>query len=96
MNETFWIVGEIIVGIAVLGVLSAVVTAVMVPFLDRVSKRHGPAEILQERYAKGELSREQYQEMRQDLGFGIAAEPSRHFSSLDEREVAGTGSRQTR
>ncbi|HEX5414833.1 MAG TPA: flavodoxin family protein [Chloroflexota bacterium] len=36
MNATFWIVGEIIVGIAVLGVLSAVVTAVMVPFLDRV------------------------------------------------------------
>lgn len=68
MNETFWIVGEIIVGIGVLGVLSAVVTAVMVPFLDHVSKRRGPAEILQERYAKGELTREQFLQMREDLG----------------------------
>jgi hypothetical protein len=46
MSETFWIIGEIIVGIALLGLLSAVVTAVMVPFLNKLSKRSGAAEIL--------------------------------------------------
>ena len=96
MNETFWIVGEIIVGIAVLGVLSAVVTAVMVPFLDHVSKRHGPAEILEERYARGELTREQFQRMRQDLGIELADVPAPSLGSPDGREEPVAGSRQTR
>ena len=96
MNDTFWIVGEIIVGIAVLGVLSAVVTAVMVPFLDHVSKRHGAAEILAERYAKGEVTREQYEHMRQDLGIGLTVPEAPRAGSMDEREVVGAGSRQLR
>jgi uncharacterized membrane protein len=76
MNETFWIIGEIIVGIAILGLLSAVVTAVMVPLLNKFSKHAGAAEILGERYARGELTREQYLQMRQDLGIGSDAEAS--------------------
>jgi uncharacterized membrane protein len=68
MNETFWIIGEIIVGIAILGLGSAVVTAVMAPFLDKRTKRPATAAILGERYARGELSRAQYVQMREDLG----------------------------
>jgi len=70
MSEIAWIVAEIIVGIALLGILSAVITAVMVPWLARVGTPR-PAraeEILAERYARGELTRDQYLHMRQDLG----------------------------
>jgi uncharacterized membrane protein len=65
MNETFWIIAEIIAGIGILGLLSAVITAVMVPFL---SKSTGAKEILGQRYARGEVTRDQYLQMRDDLG----------------------------
>jgi len=65
MSETAWIIGEIIVGIALLGLLSAVVTVIMVRLLSPASPA---AEILQQRYARGDLTREQYEQMRQDLG----------------------------
>ncbi len=70
MNEMALVVAEIIVGIALLGVLAAVVTAVMVPRLSRITPadRPTPESILAERYARGELTREQLAQMRQDLG----------------------------
>lgn len=64
MSELEFIIAEVIIGIGLLGLLSAVVTAVMVPLLNRQSR---VAEILRERYAKGDLSREQYEQMRRDL-----------------------------
>jgi hypothetical protein len=71
MSETFWIIAEIIAGIAILGIVSAAITAVMVPLL---SKRPSSIEILGERYARGELTREQYMQMCRDLGMGVADE----------------------
>lgn len=77
MSDTFWIIGEIIAGVAILGFLSAVITAVMVPLLNKVSKHVGAEQILGERYARGELTREQYLQMRQDLGIGAEADEDR-------------------
>ena len=77
MSDTFWIIGEIIGGIAILGFLSAVITAVMVPLLNKVSRHVGAEQILGERYARGELTREEYQQMRRDLGIGAEAEEER-------------------
>ncbi len=68
MNETFWIVAEIIVGIGILGLLSAVITAIMVPLL---SKTNGPADLLAQRYAKGDLTRDEYLLARRDLGLDL-------------------------
>jgi|ThiBio_1000_plan_1041568.scaffolds.fasta_scaffold30332_2 hypothetical protein len=64
MNETGWIVVEIFLGIGflmILGVLVARLTG------DN-SKQRGPAEMLDWRYVNGELTHEQYEQMRQDLG----------------------------
>lgn len=64
MGGTAWIVVEVFLGIGFLmlmGVLVARLTG------DN-SKQRGPAEMLDWRYAQGELTREQYQQMRQDLG----------------------------
>ena len=82
MSETFWIIGEIIVGIGVLGFLSAVITAVMVPLLNKASKHVGAEQILGERYARGEITREQYLQMRQDLDIGAGAEGEAHPTPL--------------
>jgi uncharacterized membrane protein len=68
MSETFWIIAEITAGIGILGIVSAVITAIMVPFLN---KQAGPWETLKARYARGELSREQFEKMRQDMGLGV-------------------------
>jgi uncharacterized membrane protein len=97
MSETFWIIGEIIVGIALLGLLSAVITAVLVPLLNKEGKRSGATEILGERFARGELTREQYDQMRQDLGISANPEDGLHTPQEDGRKVArGTISRQER
>lgn len=64
MSETAFIVGEIIAGIGILGVLAAIVTVVMTRVL---AKAPAAMEILDERYARGELTRNQYRQMRQDL-----------------------------
>lgn len=64
MDHTGWIVIEIFLGIGflmMLGVLVARLTG------DN-SKQREPGEILDWRYAQGKLTREQYQQMRQDLG----------------------------
>lgn len=71
MNEVAWLIAEIIVGIAFLGVLAAVVTAVMVPRLARLGTPHWAAETaLDERYARGEVTRDEYAQIRRDLGLG--------------------------
>ena len=87
MSDTFWIVGEIIVGIAILGLLSAPITLIMTRLL---AKPPAAAEVLSERYARGELTREQYLQMRQDLGIGADSAKALRHAPLDERE-AGTG-----
>jgi uncharacterized membrane protein len=71
MNETFWIIAEVFVGVGLLGLLSAVITAIMVPLL---SKYPGTEEILRKRYARGELTREQYDQIRQDLTNNTASD----------------------
>jgi uncharacterized membrane protein len=94
MSETFWIIGEIIVGIAFLGVLSAVVTLIMTRLL---SKPPGAAEILGERYARGELTREQYERMRQDTGIGPVAGEGLRAGTADGRDAGvALGSRQVK
>jgi uncharacterized membrane protein len=96
MSETFWIIGEIIIGIALLGLLSAVVTAVMVPRLNKLDKHVGPAAILGERYARGELTREQYAQMRQDLGIGVGVGEGLSAPTVDARDLgAFPGKRST-
>jgi hypothetical protein len=65
MSDTFWIVGEIIVGIALLTVLGSAI-AVALPRL--IPETGGNAtDILDRRYARGELTREQYLHMREDV-----------------------------
>lgn len=94
VNDTFWIIGEIIVGIALLGLLSAAVTAVMVPLLSKTEKRSGAAEILAGRYARGELTREQYAQMREDLGIGTPIGASFGPEGSNGREtIVGPGAR---
>lgn len=65
MSETVLIIAEIIVGIALLGVLSAVITVIVVRMLP--AGRSRAAEILDERYARGELTRDQYDQMQGEL-----------------------------
>jgi hypothetical protein len=97
MSETFWIMAEITVGIAFLGILSAVITAIMVPLLNKLDKRSRAMEILAERYAQGELTREQYTQMRQDLGMGAADEARQSIEPADGRDTELViGSRQSK
>ncbi len=63
MTQTTWIITEVFAGIAMLTILTAFVTRWFAPPAKR-----GPAEILKERYARGEISRAEYHEMAQDLG----------------------------
>lgn len=66
MTQTTWIIAEIFAGIALLMVLIAILTR-MFPSTDK----RGPAEILKERYARGELSRAEYHQMAEDLGIAM-------------------------
>lgn len=66
MTQTTWIIAEIFAGIALLTLLTAFVTRWFSP-----PNKRGPAEILKERYARGELSRTEYQQMADDLGIAI-------------------------
>jgi len=88
MSETAFIIAEIIVGIAVLGVLSAVVTAAMVPWLSR---RPGAREVLGERYARGEISRDEYLRMRQDLEIEATAAIAPETLSTGDRDAKAVG-----
>jgi len=90
MNETALIIGEIILGIAFLGAVSAVITLLMVRKLPRGRSR--AAEILDERYARGELSSEQYQQMRREVGIRADAEESLTFPSANGVDVVGAPS----
>jgi len=85
MSETEFIIAEVIVGIGLLGLLSAVITAVMVPLLSRQSRA---VEIVRERYAKGDLSREQYEQMRQDLTIAAPSADAFVAPTADGREPA--------
>jgi putative membrane protein len=84
MHGTTLVIFEIFAGIAFLGILAAVITVVMTRWtgkdwaeLGAAAKGGTAEEILRQRYARGELTREQYQQMRQDLGPGAAAEAER-------------------
>jgi hypothetical protein len=65
MSETTLVIGEIIIGIAFLGLVSAVITIIMVRLLPK--GRSHAAEILDERYARGELTPDQYAQMRRNI-----------------------------
>jgi hypothetical protein len=69
MTETTFVIGEIIVGIAFLGVVSAVITVIMVRLLPKGRSR--AAEILDERYARGELAPDQYAQMRRNIAIQV-------------------------
>lgn len=72
MSETTFVIGEIIVGIAFLGVISAVITVIMVRLLPRGRSR--AAEILDERYARGDLTPDQYAQMRRNIAIPVGVE----------------------
>jgi Short C-terminal domain len=63
MSDAVVIVAEIIVGLTLL----TVVGGAMAVFVPRLQGKTSPADILRERYARGELTREQYEQVRQDL-----------------------------
>ncbi|MGA7670077.1 MAG: SHOCT domain-containing protein [Nitrolancea sp.] len=81
MTQTTWIIAEVFVGIAMLTILTAFVTHWFGP----PSKR-GPAEILKERYARGEISRSEYREMAEDLGVEVHYEIEEPYRS-EERDT---------
>jgi hypothetical protein len=88
MSDTYWIIAEISVGIGFLGVGSALVTVVVSRWLE---KPRPAAEILAERYARGELTPEQYRQMRTDLGPELAtADNSGPGESDDSASARGT------
>jgi len=64
MSELTLIIGEIIIGIALLAVLSAVITVVVVRLLSPTSRAD---EILRLRYAQGELTRDEFIQRRRDI-----------------------------
>jgi hypothetical protein len=64
MNGIALIAGMIIAGIALLAVLGTVIAVVIVRLLVKGSP---PEEVLRQRYAQGETTRDQYEQMRQDL-----------------------------
>ncbi|HEX6508816.1 MAG TPA: hypothetical protein VF221_14405 [Chloroflexota bacterium] len=63
MSDIVVIVAEIIIGLALLTVVGAAVGVVV----NRMTVKRPPIEMLQERYIRGELTRDQYVQMRQDL-----------------------------
>jgi uncharacterized membrane protein len=65
MSDTFWIIGEIIVGIALLTILGSAIAVVLPRLTPEASGRSSA--ILDRRYARGELTREQYLQMREDM-----------------------------
>lgn len=88
MSGTEWIIAEVFVGLGFLVLLTAVVSRLM----GESPKRQGPAEILDWRYAQGELTHEQYQQMRQDLGLTISRDGfgASQLESRDMRTLSGT------
>ncbi|HUY98842.1 MAG TPA: SHOCT domain-containing protein [Thermomicrobiaceae bacterium] len=83
MSGTSWIVAEVFVGIVLLMIVGGLL-GVFVPRMLGESPS-SPDEILNRRYARGELTREQYLQMRQDLGIPAGAGVARQT-----REPAAT------
>lgn len=65
MSDVVIVVAEIIVGIAFLTVVGGLV-AVLV---SRLQVKPSPADVLEERYARGELTHDQFEQSRRDLAF---------------------------
>lgn len=63
MSDVVVGIGEIIIGLALLTVIGAAVGVVV----NRLTVKRSPTEVLQERYIRGGLTREQYLQMSQDL-----------------------------
>ena len=89
MTETTLVVGEIIVGIALLGVVSAVITVIMVRLLPKGRTR--AAEILDERYARGELSPEHYAQMRRNIAIQVGVGEIRPVPAVNGADAVGAG-----
>lgn len=66
----FGVIGVVLlVGLLILLIVGAVVIAMLVSGRDDKSSARGSArEILDERYARGEIDREEYERMRAELG----------------------------
>lgn len=79
MTQTTWIIAEVFVGISLLMMLTAFLTRWFSPPAQR-----GPDEILKERYARGELSRVEYQQMAGDLGITIPRDESSSSRARDQ------------
>jgi hypothetical protein len=89
MTETTLVIGEIIVGIAFLGVVSAVITVIMVRLLPKGRSR--AAEILDERYARGELAADQYAQMRRNIAVQVGVGDLPPFPSMNGAAADTTG-----
>ncbi len=81
MTQTTWIIAEIFGGIALLTLLTAFLTRWFGP-----PGRRGPAEILKERYARGEITRVEYRQMAEDLGIPMRVSEEADLSS--DRDIA--------
>ena len=68
MSGASLIIFEIFAGIAFLTILGCVIAVVMTRIFGTPDKQAQLTELLNQRYAKGELSREQYLQMRRDIG----------------------------
>ena len=80
MTHTVWIIAEVFVGLSVLMLLTAFLTRWFSP-----PRRSYPAEILKARYARGEISRAEYQQMAADLGITVPA-AANPMESTDDRQ----------
>ena len=91
MHGTPLIILEIFAGIAFLTVLGAAIGVVMGRMFGTEPPGGKPESILRQRYARGELTREQYQQMRWDLGLGSEPSPgSVDGSRAAKPDVAGS------
>ena len=90
MHGTPLIILEIFAGIAFLTVLGAAIGVVMGRMFGTEPPGGKPESILRQRYARGELTREQYQQMRWDLGLGSEPVPGPvDGPQAPRRDVAG-------
>ena len=92
MHGTSLIVFEIFAGIAFLTVLGTVIAVVMTKMFGAPEPGGSVEATLRRRYARGELTREQYLQMRSDLGLSLGDDTLvAGAAPRTERETAGAG-----
>lgn len=83
MSDVVVVVGEIIIGLALLTVVGGAVAVVTTRLLGKAS----PQEILRERYARGELTREQYEQAQRDIAVPVGLDEGFQRTQLDGRDT---------